>query len=222
MGVPIFDGDNVIPMNKCKAESRKELEPKTSKPKPPKDFIGSGKEFRIDCNRNNLRIIGNGNKIRINRNSGNLDIVGNGTRVKILNNSGAIKYTGNSGRIYLGSESPEQAIDYIGCNGILKVLNAADIRSNSDGETDRQEKRKSLSPSPATRYNLSSPKSDTESERNSSPLPLFNRFSVRSNISLPNAVHPNCHPKSARITNCFNLSCSTGNIVIKNAISVSI
>ncbi|XP_055859364.1 uncharacterized protein LOC129921526 [Episyrphus balteatus] len=220
MGVPVLDSDNVIPkyIGASSEQTSQNQEHTFSKQKALKDIIANCKEFRIDCNRNNLRIIGNGNKVRINRNFGNLDIVGNDTRIKIMNNSGVIKYTGNSGRIYLGSESPQQAVDYIGCNGILKVLNAADIRTNGGLFTDCQEKCKS----PSTSSFLSSSSSDTESGSNSSKsLPSFNRFSIRNNISLPNLVYSGSCKKSANITNSINFSCSTGNIIIKNAINVA-
>ncbi|XP_017469077.1 PREDICTED: uncharacterized protein LOC108361056 [Rhagoletis zephyria] len=92
-----------------------------------KDLVGNSKEYRIENNKCDLRIIGNGNRIRIGSNEGNLQIIGNSTRLKITNNSGSIRYTGNEGRICLGSDSAQQAIDYIGINGKLKVVKTSEM-----------------------------------------------------------------------------------------------
>ncbi|XP_067627969.1 putative uncharacterized protein DDB_G0282133 [Eurosta solidaginis] len=92
-----------------------------------KDLVGNSKEYRIENNKFDLRIIGNSNRIRIGCNQGNLQIIGNCTRLKITNNTGKIRYTGNEGRICLGSDSIQQAVDYIGNNGKLKVVKAAEL-----------------------------------------------------------------------------------------------
>lgn len=94
-----------------------------------KDLVGNSKEYRIESNKSDLRIIGNGNRIRIGCNQGNLQIIGNNTRLKITNNTGGIRYTGNEGRICLGSDSTQQIVDYIGNNGKLKVVKAAELLS---------------------------------------------------------------------------------------------
>lgn len=213
MGVPILDSDNVIP--KCNHTNSSEKS--DEKQKPLKDIVGNCKEFRIDCNRNNLRIIGNGNKIRINQNSGNLDIVGNDTRVKIMKNSGLIKYTGNSGRIYLGSDSSEQAVDYTGCNGILKVLSSADIKTNRGVFTNCQSG-KCKPPSYSKFSSSSSSSSDTESGKKPA---TFRHLNIRNNISMPNLFDSDRNQRTANINNSINLSYSTGNIIIKNAINVA-
>lgn len=89
-----------------------------------KDIVGNCKEVRIEENSCNLRIIGNNNRIRINLNMGDLIVIGNNTRLKIKTNNGNINYTGNDGRISLGIVSKQQLVDYIGCNGILKIVNS--------------------------------------------------------------------------------------------------
>lgn len=94
-----------------------------------RDLVGNSKEYRIESNKCDLRIIGNGNRIRIGCNQGNLQIIGNNTRLKITNNTGGIRYTGNEGRICLGSDSTQQIVDYIGNNGKLKVVKAAELLS---------------------------------------------------------------------------------------------
>uniref|UniRef100_A0A0K8WHB9 Uncharacterized protein n=1 Tax=Bactrocera latifrons TaxID=174628 RepID=A0A0K8WHB9_BACLA len=94
-----------------------------------RDLVGNSKEYRIESNKSDLRIIGNGNRIRIGCNQGNLQIIGNNTRLKITNNTGCIRYTGNEGRICLGSDSTQQIVDYIGNNGKLKVVKAAELLS---------------------------------------------------------------------------------------------
>lgn len=214
MGVPLIDSDNIIPKNSENSSGKPfvKLESKHSNEKPLKDVIGNCKEFRIDSNRNNLRIIGNGNKIRINRNSGNLDIVGNDTRVKIMNNSGFIKYTGNCGRIYLGNDSSKQTVDYKGCNGILKVLKPTDMSSSRSVLTERQEKCKS--PTASSSYPSTSSK-----VKEPTFLPIYDHLSIRNNISLPNFFESDCQHKAANITNRINLSCSTGSII--NTINVA-
>ncbi|XP_037940997.1 myb-like protein I [Teleopsis dalmanni] len=95
--------------------------------RPSKDLVGNCKEFRIENNKCDLRVIGNGNRLRIGNNEGSIQVIGNSTRLKINNNSGYIKYTGNDGRVTLGSESAQQTVDYIGCNGILKIINAMQL-----------------------------------------------------------------------------------------------
>lgn len=89
-----------------------------------KDIVGNCKEVRIEENSCNLRIIGNNNRIRISLNMGDLIVIGNNTRLKIKTNNGHINYTGNDGRISLGIVSKQQLVDYIGCNGILKIVNS--------------------------------------------------------------------------------------------------
>lgn len=92
-----------------------------------KDIVGNCKEVRIEENSYNLRIIGNNNRIRITLNMGDLIVIGNNTRLKIKTNHGDIKYTGNDGRISLGNDSKQQLVNYIGCNGILKVVNSMNL-----------------------------------------------------------------------------------------------
>ncbi|XP_020800282.1 uncharacterized protein LOC110177759 [Drosophila serrata] len=144
-----------------------------------KDLVGNHKEYRIENNSRDLRIIGNGNRIRIVSNSGSLQIIGNATRLKIQNNSGSLKYTGNDGRIYLGSESPQQAVDYTGCNGLLKVVRSLDLSGNKKQK-------------PSTRSQKAQNK----------PKAAPTGIEIDSNLTIEHGV--------------------SGNIVIKNAINVSI
>lgn len=222
MGVVIFDNnDKFIPscIGKSSEKAYKKQDKNHLKQNFSKDIVGNSKEVRMDNNRSNLRIIGNGNKIRINHNSGNLDIVGNDTRVKIVKNSGLIKYTGNSGRIYLGSDSAEQAVDYVGCNGILKVLNTADIRMKSGVLPECEEKCNLHGNSLFTAR--SSLKTDTSIEKNPKIPPLFNNLNIRNNISLPDLYNTNSeHNMASNIINNFSLSCNTGSVLIKNAVKV--
>ncbi|XP_068145287.1 uncharacterized protein pirk [Drosophila tropicalis] len=118
-----------------------------------KDLVGNCKEYRIEHNTKDLRIIGNGNRIRIVENSGNLDIIGNGTKLKIENNNGSIKYTGNDGRIYLGKESVQQTVNYIGCNGLLKVVKTLDLQGGKENGKPRS-KAKSKSPPSSPSVNV--------------------------------------------------------------------
>ncbi|KAH8401311.1 hypothetical protein KR009_004469 [Drosophila setifemur] len=146
-----------------------------------KDLVGNFKEYRIENNSRDLRIIGNGNRIRIVSNSGNLQIIGNATRCKIQSNSGTLKYTGNDGRIYLGSDSQQQGVDYTGCNGLLKVVKSLDLSGGSKKPSKRSQK-----PKP----------------KESHPQPSSGGIEIESNLTIVNGV--------------------AGNIVIKNAINVSI
>ncbi|KAH8305886.1 hypothetical protein KR018_000793 [Drosophila ironensis] len=143
-----------------------------------KDLVGNFKEYRIENNSRDLRIIGNGNRIRIVSNTGNLQIIGNATRLKIQSNCGALKYTGNDGRIYLGSDSPQQNVDYTGCNGLLKVVKSLDL---SGGRK-------------PSKRGAGKPKGTTSSSGVG--------IEIDSNLTVINGV--------------------SGNIVIKNAINVSI
>ncbi|XP_016996502.2 uncharacterized protein pirk [Drosophila takahashii] len=145
-----------------------------------KDLVGNCKEYRIENNSRDLRIIGNGNRIRIVSNSGNLQIIGNNTRLKIQSNSGSIKYTGNDGRIYLGSKSTQQVVDYTGCNGLLKVVKSLDL----SGDAKKKSSSRSKNPKP------------TDSQQNKSG--------------------------GIEIDSNFTIQHGAGNIVIKNAINVSI
>ncbi|KAH8253599.1 hypothetical protein KR032_006182 [Drosophila birchii] len=147
-----------------------------------KDLVGNYKEYRIENNSRDLRIIGNGNRIRIVSNSGNLQIIGNATRLKIQSNSGSLKYTGNDGRIYLGSESPQQAVDYTGCNGLLKVVRSLDLSG------DKKQKQKQ----PSSKRSQTKPKEQASTKG----------IEIDSNLTIEHGV--------------------SGNIVIKNAINVSI
>ncbi|XP_075167115.1 poor Imd response upon knock-in [Haematobia irritans] len=88
------------------------------------DIVDNCKEVSLETNTSNLRIVGNNNRIYITHNTGNLILIGNNTRLKVKNNHGLIKYTGNDGRISLGNESTQQIVDYIGCNGTLKIVNS--------------------------------------------------------------------------------------------------
>lgn len=151
-----------------------------------KDLVGNCKEYRIENNSRDLRIIGNGNRVRIVNNSGRLHIIGNSTRLKIQHNSGYIKYTGNDGRIYLGSDSQQQNVDYIGCNGLLKVVKSLQLHSSkSSGKRTRSQQ---------------VPK-DTAQPNKAAP-PSCLGVEIDNNLTIVNGV--------------------AGNIVIKNAINVSI
>ncbi|KAH8389361.1 hypothetical protein KR215_011371 [Drosophila sulfurigaster] len=153
MGVRVIEADSASDSYDddecptCKAENKT----KTSHPKratteasstlyASRDLVGNCKEYRIENNCRDLRIIGNGNRVRIVNNSGNLQIIGNTTRLKIQHNSGHIKYTGNDGRIYLGSDSQQQNVDYIGCNGLLKVVKSLELNSNKSSKRARGQK----------------------------------------------------------------------------------
>ncbi|XP_034478846.1 uncharacterized protein LOC117785068 [Drosophila innubila] len=144
-----------------------------------RDLVGNCKEYRIENNCRDLRIIGNGNRVRIINNTGNLQIIGNTTRLKIQHNSGHIKYTGNDGRIYLGSQSQQQNVDYIGCNGLLKVVKSLDLHSNKSSKRTPKQK----------------------SQKDNTP-PQSMGVEIDNNLTIVNGV--------------------AGNIVIKNAINVSI
>ena len=147
-----------------------------------KDLVGNCKEYRIENNTRDLRIIGNGNRIRIVNNSGQLQVIGNSTRLKIQNNSGALKYTGNDGRIYLGSSSTQQVVDYTGCNGLLKVVKSLDL--SGDAKKRPSSRSKNAKPTP------------TDAGQGKS-----GGIEIDSNLSIRHGA---------------------GNIVIKNAINVSI
>lgn len=180
-----YDDDECSTCQKAqgKAPSSNKTKRNTSAPLPEttiyasKDLVGNHKEYRIENNTRDLRIIGNGNRIRIVNNSGSLQIIGNATRLKIQSNSGALKYTGNDGRIYLGSESPQQAVDYTGCNGLLKVVRSLDLSGN-----------KKQKPS-------------TRSQKSNKPKDASAGIAIDSNLTIEHGV--------------------SGNIVIKNAINVS-
>lgn len=150
-----------------------------------RDLVGNCKEYRIENNCRDLRIIGNCNRVRIVNNSGNLQIIGNTTRLKIQQNSGNIKYTGNDGRIYLGSGSQQQVVDYIGCNGLLKVVKSLKLQSNRTSTSKRK----------------SGTKGPTETAETSNQ-PSSPTIEIDNNLTIVNGV--------------------SGNIVIKNAINVSI
>ncbi|EDW10469.1 uncharacterized protein Dmoj_GI21109 [Drosophila mojavensis] len=143
----------------------------------------------------NLRIIGNGNRVRIVNNSGSLHIIGNATRLKIQHNAGYIKYTGNDGRIYLGSDSQQQTVDYIGCNGLLKVVNSLQLHGSSSS---------SSSSSSSKRTPRSQPKvaKDAPPQTNKVPSSPHLDVEIDNNLTIINGI--------------------AGNIVIKNAINVSI
>lgn len=150
-----------------------------------RDLVGNCKEYRIENNCRDLRIIGNCNRVRIVNNSGSLQIIGNTTRLKIQQNSGNIKYTGNDGRIYLGSGSKQQIVDYIGCNGLLKVVKSLKLQANGT----------------STNQRTRAPKGPTVSTETSN-LPSGAAVEIDNNLTIVNGV--------------------LGNIVIKNAINVSI
>ncbi|KAL7738436.1 hypothetical protein ACLKA6_006747 [Drosophila palustris] len=145
-----------------------------------RDLVGNCKEYRIENNCRDLRIIGNGNRVRIVNNTGNLQIIGNTTRLKIQHNSGHLKYMGNDGRIYLGSQSQQQNVDYIGCNGLLKVVKSLDLHSNKSSRHNRPQK----------------------TQKDNTPSPQSMGVEIDNNLTIINGV--------------------AGNIVIKNAINVSI
>lgn len=81
------------------------------------EFVGSQKEFRIECNKIHLRIIGSNNRILLNMNDGKLEITGNSCKVKIATNNGQISYLGDNGKIYLGRASSTTKVHYTGMNG---------------------------------------------------------------------------------------------------------
>jgi len=142
-----------------------------------RDLVGNCKEYRIENNCRNLRIIGNGNRVRIVNNTGNLQIIGNTNRLKIQHNDGHLKYTGNDGRIYLGSGSQQQNVDYVGCNGLLKVVKSLELHSHKSSKRTRAQK----------------PQTDNMHKMG---------VEIDNNLTIVNGV--------------------AGNIVIKNAINVSI
>ncbi|ALC41356.1 pirk [Drosophila busckii] len=144
-----------------------------------RDLVGNCKEYRIENNTRDLRIIGNGNRVRIVNNSGKLQLIGNQNRLKIQQNSGHIKYTGNDGRIYIGSESSQQTVDYIGCNGTLKVVKSLLLQN----------------------HKTSKPTKSGKNSTNATPT-------AKSTVEIGNKL---------TIVNGI-----AGNIVIKNAINVSI
>lgn len=92
-----------------------------------KDLVGNFKEYRIESNYSRLKIIGNSNRVLIQSNDGIVEIVGNSNNVKILRNSGEIKYVGNDGKIYVGCDSVVQKVDYVGCNGVLKIPKTVEL-----------------------------------------------------------------------------------------------
>lgn len=92
-----------------------------------KSLVGNCKEYRIESNHSQVKIIGNSNRVLIQQNDGILEIVGNSNNVKILKNSGEIKYVGNNGKIYIGCESIVQKVDYVGCNGVLKIPKTVEL-----------------------------------------------------------------------------------------------
>ncbi|XP_017053694.1 uncharacterized protein LOC108096524 [Drosophila ficusphila] len=195
MGVRVIETDSASDSydddecSKCQKEQSKSPNKTKRSSSPPeatiyasKDLVGNCKEYRIENNTKDLRIIGNGNRIRIVNNSGSLQVIGNATRLKIQSNSGSLKYTGNDGRIYLGSDSKQQFVDYIGCNGLLKVVKSLDLSGGA--------KRK-----PSNRSKTSKPVDPSQSQSNSGGI------EIDSNLTIHNGA---------------------GNIVIKNAINVSI
>ncbi|XP_073845644.1 poor Imd response upon knock-in [Musca autumnalis] len=107
-----------------------------------KDIVGNCKEILMDTNTCNLRIVGNNNRIKISMNMGILLVIGNNTRLKIQSNHGLIKYTGNDGRISLGIESTQQYVNYIGCNGTLKIVKSMKFSKNKSTVTGSNSKNK--------------------------------------------------------------------------------
>lgn len=109
------------------------------------NLVGNSKEYRIESNYSVVKIVGNSNRIFIQKNDGILEIVGNlnkifihksdgileivgnSNNVKILRNSGEVKYVGNKGQIYIGCESIVQKVDYVGCDGVLKIPTTAEL-----------------------------------------------------------------------------------------------
>ncbi|KAL5287584.1 hypothetical protein ACFFRR_008461 [Megaselia abdita] len=92
-----------------------------------RSLVGNFKEYRIESNYSQVKIVGNSNRVLIQQNDGILEIVGNSNNVKILKNSGEIKYVGNNGKIYIGCESIVQKVDYVGCNGVLKIPKTVEL-----------------------------------------------------------------------------------------------
>ncbi|XP_022222981.1 uncharacterized protein LOC111074489 [Drosophila obscura] len=185
-----YDDDECSTCNKeqCKAPNKAKTGSGKRSPSPQegasfisRDLVGNCKEYRIENNTRDLRIIGNGNRIRIVSNSGQLQVIGNATRLKIQSNSGSLKYTGNDGRIYLGSNSQQQSVDYTGCNGLLKVVKSLDLDSSGKKHSKRAHTLKSK---------------QTPKQTPSMGIEIEN------NVTIVNGV--------------------AGNIVIKNAINVSI
>ncbi|KAH8298533.1 hypothetical protein KR044_009938 [Drosophila immigrans] len=196
MGVRVVEADSASDSyddEEC-ATCKTQHKPKTSSPKrttkeahstlyASRDLVGNCKEYRIENNCRDLRIIGNGNRVRIVNNTGNLQIIGNTTRLKIQHNSGHIRYTGNDGRIYLGSESQQQNVDYIGCNGLLKIVKSLQLQGTKSSKRTRAEKvPQADATKPTTHHSLG--------------------VEIDNNLTIVNGV--------------------SGNIVIKNAINVSI
>lgn len=121
----------VVPVKGC-CENRRIRNP--SAPQTPshtimdkRNLVGNCKEYRIESNHSQVKIIGNSNRVIIQNNDGMLEIVGNCNNVKVLKNSGEIKYVGNNGKIYIGCESIVQKVDYVGCNGVLKIPKTVEL-----------------------------------------------------------------------------------------------
>jgi len=195
MGVRVIETDSASDSydddecSTCQKEQQGKPPNKTKRsPSPPeettiyasKDLVGNCKEYRIENNSRDLRIIGNGNRIRIVNNSGSLQIIGNSTRLKIQSNSGSIKYTGNDGRIYLGSNSSQRVVDYTGCNGLLKVVKSLDLSGDAKKKSSSRPKK---------------PQTTDSSQNRSGGVEIESKFTVQH---------------------------GAGNIVINNAINVSI
>lgn len=88
-----------------------------------REYVGNNKRITIANNKNPLRIIGNDNKIVIKINSGSVNVIGNSTTVKIGENSGKVSYIGNHGKLYFGPNSNLDAVQYIGNDGTMKIIN---------------------------------------------------------------------------------------------------
>lgn len=189
------------------------------------EFVGNCKEFRIGNNKNHLKIIGNCNKIRLTHNSGHLEVIGNSTRVKIVKNDGTISYTGNCGKVYLGKGSSNKHVDYIGNNGVLKVVSEENLNIGCKTRAKDCEK-----------VPLGNGGSSVQTEQNESPRSSvkieagtteihFNPsggicLQLKNNISIPN-LNANCaNGGSNSITNSVRIASGTGNIVVNSSYHV--
>lgn len=134
----------VVPV-KGSCENRRLPLPPTRSIMDKKNLVGNFKEYRIDSNYSKVKIIGNSNRVLIQSNDGILEIVGNSNNIKVLRNSGEIKYVGNNGKIYIGCESNVKKVDYVGCNGVLKIPKTVELERKIFSPNDKSTAKKSPS-----------------------------------------------------------------------------
>lgn len=147
-----------------------------------RSLVGNFKEYRIESNYSQVKIIGNSNRVIIQNNDGILEIVGNSNNVKVLRNSGEIKYVGNNGKIYIGCESIVQKVDYVGCNGVLKIPKTVELEKKIFSH-DKSKK----SPSKASNnggYNICIHNNVTISSSSSSSPDATTHINLRNNFKI--------------------------------------